>query len=197
MKEDGWHERYTEPLYRVEHAVKVGFALLNPRLKRWVYGKNRRIILVGDAAHPPVPYIGQGAQMGVEDAGTLCLLLKHLCVGEDGKFNLENVGRAAGIYERIRIPRTSKILDCSKSLGDMQETRTHSTHAAAMRELYIEGEILMNETLPVMFPGATYDYTRDVMDAVLEEQVRMRDLNVFDGLMHKAEALFEEVEETI
>ena len=57
LEEDGWHERYIEPLYRVTHAVRVGFALMNPRLKQWAYGKNKRIVLVGDAAHPPVPYM--------------------------------------------------------------------------------------------------------------------------------------------
>ena len=66
LRADGWHERYIEPLYEVEHAVKVGFALLEPRLDRWVYGKKGRVVLVGDSAHPPVPYVGQGAQMGTE-----------------------------------------------------------------------------------------------------------------------------------
>lgn len=194
MKQDGWHDRFVEPLYRVEHAVKVGFALLNPRLDRWVYGKNRRIILVGDAAHPPVPYVGQGAQMGVEDAGTICLLLKHLCLDRDGQFNLKHIGEAGKIYEQIRIPRTSKILDCSKSLGALQETRSHDTIDAELRDLFIEGEVMMNDTLPVMFPGATYDYRRDVTEAILEEEAHIKDQELFEDLMHQAEAFFEEVE---
>jgi len=57
LKNDGWAERYIEPLYHVTHAVRVGFALMEPRLKKWSFGKNRRIVLVGDAAHPPVPYM--------------------------------------------------------------------------------------------------------------------------------------------
>ena len=196
MKTDGWHERFIEPLLTVEHAVKVGFALLSPKLDRWVYGKNSRIILVGDAAHPPVPYVGQGAQMGVEDAGTISLLLKHLCTDQDGKFNLKHVAEAAKIYERIRIPRTTKILDCSKSLGAMQKSRSSSTSTmnAELEELYIAGEVMMNDTLPVMFPGATYDYRRDVMGAILEEQAHIKDMDIFDDLMHQAEAFFEEVE---
>ncbi len=194
MREDGWHERYIEPLSKVEHAVKVGFALLSPRLDRWIYGKNRRIILVGDAAHPPVPYVGQGAQMGVEDAGTICLMLKHLCMDETGTFNLKHVGEAGRIYEKIRIPRTSKILDISKSLGMLQDTRSHDTIDAELRELHIIGEVMMNETLPAMFPGATYDYKNDVMEAILEEKVRLTDLDLFDDLMQRAEMLFEEIE---
>jgi 2-polyprenyl-6-methoxyphenol hydroxylase-like FAD-dependent oxidoreductase len=57
LEDDGWHERFIEPLYRVTHAVRVGFALMKPRLKQWAYGKNKRVVLVGDAAHPPVPYM--------------------------------------------------------------------------------------------------------------------------------------------
>lgn len=57
LEKDGWHERYFDPLCRVTHAVRVGFALMNPRLKQWAYGKNKRVVLVGDAAHPPVPYM--------------------------------------------------------------------------------------------------------------------------------------------
>jgi 2-polyprenyl-6-methoxyphenol hydroxylase-like FAD-dependent oxidoreductase len=57
LKKEGWHQKYIEPLSHVTHAVRVGFALMNPRLQKWAYGKNKRVILVGDAAHPPVPYM--------------------------------------------------------------------------------------------------------------------------------------------
>ena len=169
MEADGWHPRYIEPLYRVEHAVRVGFALLKPRLKRWVYGHNRRIILLGDAAHPPVPYVGQGAQMGVEDAGTLCLILKHLCVDEDtGRFNVSAVGEATKLFEQIRIPRTSRVLDASMRLGRNQETRSMKSNAtgAKARELFIRSEVAMKDTLPLMFPGAAYNYSVDVLEAI-------------------------------
>jgi 2-polyprenyl-6-methoxyphenol hydroxylase-like FAD-dependent oxidoreductase len=57
LEKDGWHQRFIEPLYHVTHAVRVGFALMNPRLSQWAYGKGKRVVLVGDAAHPPVPYM--------------------------------------------------------------------------------------------------------------------------------------------
>jgi salicylate hydroxylase len=68
LRSEGWHERYLEPLRNVTKAVRVGFALLEPRLKTWV---NKRIVLVGDAAHPPVPYLGQGAQQGKYEFGVV------------------------------------------------------------------------------------------------------------------------------
>jgi salicylate hydroxylase len=56
LRKEGWHEKYVQPLENVIQAVRVGFALLEPNLKSWVKG---RVALVGDAAHPPVPYIGK------------------------------------------------------------------------------------------------------------------------------------------
>ena len=49
-----------------------------PPLDTWV-GAEGRVMLLGDAAHPPVPYIGQGAMMAMEDVGVLGRLLKHYC----------------------------------------------------------------------------------------------------------------------
>lgn len=57
LREDGWNERYIEPLQHVTHAVRVGFAVLDPPLQQWAFGKKNRVVLVGDAAHPPVPYM--------------------------------------------------------------------------------------------------------------------------------------------
>jgi 2-polyprenyl-6-methoxyphenol hydroxylase-like FAD-dependent oxidoreductase len=54
MTNDGWAEQFTDPLYQVDHAVRVGFALMSPRMDKWVFGKQRRIVLLGDACHPPV-----------------------------------------------------------------------------------------------------------------------------------------------
>ena len=56
LRSKGWHEKYVKPLENVIQAVRVGFALLEPKLETWVNG---RVALVGDAAHPPVPYIGK------------------------------------------------------------------------------------------------------------------------------------------
>ncbi len=174
MKEDGWDKQYLDPLYRVDHAVRVGFALLNPRLDRWVYGRNRRVVLVGDAAHPPVPYVGQGAQMGIEDAGTLVLLIKALCWKEEtGKLDFSKFGRATEIYERLRIPRTSSILDCSKNYGSIQERRSQR-ETGTFEDLLIQGEVMMDDTVAEMLPGATFNYAEDVRRALKREERKKR-----------------------
>ncbi|CAB9508878.1 3-hydroxybenzoate 6-hydroxylase [Seminavis robusta] len=161
LEQDGWHPRFIEPLNHVTHAVRVGFALMKPSLKKWSYGKNKRVVLVGDAAHPPVPYIGQGAQMGIEDAGTMAWLLKKLCVDSKGNFTLENFGKAVELYEKIRIPRTSHISECSEEMGKMQELRG-DVDARDSLEFMIQGEVMMNGALPIMFQGVSHHYQKSV-----------------------------------
>jgi 2-polyprenyl-6-methoxyphenol hydroxylase-like FAD-dependent oxidoreductase len=71
-----------------------------PPLDTWV-GANGRVILVGDAAHPPVPYIGQGAMMAMEDVGVLVRCLKHYCCKAGGSFDDSdaNLQAATAVYQ--------------------------------------------------------------------------------------------------
>ena len=67
-----------------------------PPLNRWAYG---RIALLGDAAHPVVPALGQGANITFEDAFELAE-----CLSSSPDF-----GTAFQRYEASRIPRTEAI----------------------------------------------------------------------------------------
>lgn len=56
MEDDGWASKYITPLHQVTHAVRIGFCSLQPPLQKWVYADKKgrgRLVLVGDAAHPP------------------------------------------------------------------------------------------------------------------------------------------------
>lgn len=131
--------------------------------------------------------------MGTTDAGTVSLLIKHLCLAPNGDFDWKHFNSAMNIYQSLRIPRTSKVLDISKMLGNLQEERSHQQNAE-MRELFIQGEIMMNGTLPEMCPGATYNYKDDVMDAIMEEFCKRRDKIYVDDLIEQGESLFDELE---
>lgn len=166
LREEGWHSKYIEPLENLIQAVRVGFALLEPRLEKWVKG---RIALVGDAAHPPVPYIGQGAQQGFEDAGVVASLLKIYCLDENGNFDPSNFEKAMTLYQDIRVQRSSQILDFSKSLGAMQSSRARpKDDESMMADNVLKGEVLMYGTLPIMLPGAQHNYKDDVRQATEE-----------------------------
>ncbi len=58
-----------------------------------------RISLLGDAAHPMLPFLAQGAAMAIEDAEVLARLL-----GAGGA-----VDAALAAYEHARLPRTAKV----------------------------------------------------------------------------------------
>ena len=112
--------------------------------------------------------------MGIEDAGTMAWLLKKLCINFKGEFTLKKYDKAVELYEKIRIPRTSQILDCSKELGRMQELRENENLREEL-EMMMQGEIMMNGTLPIMFQGATHHY-KDAVERELREYEKEEEL---------------------
>ena len=108
-------------------------------LEKWVDASGR-VILLGDAAHPPVPYIGQGAMMAMEDVGVLVHLLRHFCCASgEATFDPSDVklGAATAAYEAMRVSRTRKILGSSHTLGKTQQRRADSWLYNLQRELTI------------------------------------------------------------
>ena len=65
-------------------------------LENWTKG---RATLLGDSAHPMLPYLGQGACMAVEDA---CILAESV-----GRMP-DDLSAALQAYERLRKPRTTR-----------------------------------------------------------------------------------------
>lgn len=65
--------------------------------RRWQDG---RIAILGDAAHPTLPFMAQGACMAIEDAWTLAACL------DDGPDQATALAR----YESLRRPRTARIV---------------------------------------------------------------------------------------
>ncbi len=70
-------------------------------IQKWVEG---RVALLGDAAHPMPPYLGQGAAMAIEDAFVLATQLDD-CADVDRAFSryaMQRIGRANGALEESR-----------------------------------------------------------------------------------------------
>lgn len=82
-----------------------------PPLERWTSG---RAALLGDAAHPMLPFLAQGAVMALEDAVTLAA-----CITEAGA-GLES---AIEKYERTRRPRVAKVIEASEHNGRIYHMR--------------------------------------------------------------------------
>jgi salicylate hydroxylase len=186
LREDGWDEQFLKPLESetLNGVLRVGLRS-REALDFWhVGGENNssgagaRAVLLGDAAHPPVPYIGQGAMMAMEDAGTLSLLLSRYCPIDKKKsgnttapatIDYTHFHKAMKTYESLRVARTRAILGSSVQLGQTQQKRAESKLYNAFREWSIKAQVWAHGTLPVMRPGAAFDYVQRVKEVLRED----------------------------
>jgi salicylate hydroxylase len=91
-------------------ATEVGLFPLYERaaLARW---SADRVTLVGDAAHPMLPFLAQGANQAIEDAVALAR-----CLAGAGR---AAVAAALLVYERLRMPRAAAVQSRSRGIGIM------------------------------------------------------------------------------
>lgn len=94
----GFSDRVTGWLERVEEAHLWG--LFRHRIAhRWSTGHQ---VLLGDAAHPTLPFLAQGANMALEDAWVLAANLEKAPMAE-----------AFSRYQNIRRPRVARVIDAA------------------------------------------------------------------------------------
>lgn len=74
-------------------------------IAQWTYGK---VTLLGDAAHPTLQYLAQGACMALEDAVTL---------GEALRVHDNDLHKAFALYERSRVARTARVVLSAREMG--------------------------------------------------------------------------------
>lgn len=101
---------WTEPVGAILKATPAEDIVERPicdrtPLPRWSSG---RVTLLGDAAHPVVPSLGQGANTAFEDAYELAECLS----------GAPSIQAALEAYDRRRIPRTEAIYTRSANLGE-------------------------------------------------------------------------------
>jgi 3-hydroxybenzoate 6-monooxygenase len=91
----------------------------------WTVG---RATLLGDAAHPTLPYLAQGACMAIEDA---------VCLAEYLGEEPGNIPAALSRYESARFPRTANVQLVSRRMGEANhasgEAREARNRALAAR----------------------------------------------------------------
>lgn len=78
----------------------------------WVDG---RIALLGDAAHPPLQYMAQGAIMAIEDGWVLAEHAKRLRAGN----GVIDWAAALSAYEAVRSEHCRRVLDTARTWGDL------------------------------------------------------------------------------
>jgi salicylate hydroxylase len=100
----GWHPEVIAMIERLEEPHK--WALYGrPPFKDWSRG---RACLIGDACHPTLPFLAQGANMAIEDG-----VLLARCLAE-----APGHAMAFGKFEALRWERTAGVVEGSRQMAD-------------------------------------------------------------------------------
>ena len=93
----GWDPRIGEVLKQVDHTFRWALYDREP-LPTWTRG---RLTLLGDAAHPMLPHLGQGANQSIEDGMALAEILAQA--------DAAAVPASLLAYERLRRERVAEV----------------------------------------------------------------------------------------
>jgi len=93
----GWHRDVQALIEAIDIPYKWALMVRGP-MDRWSKG---RITLLGDACHPTLPFLGQGAVMAIEDAYIVAACIEKY---------FRDPGAAFSRYEEIRRERTANVV---------------------------------------------------------------------------------------
>ena len=125
---DGWHPTITRILNEAEELYRWALFDRAP-LAKWADG---RVALMGDAAHPMLPFMAQGAAMAVEDAWTLAQQLALT----------ENVPRALQNYQSLRLARASRVQALSRANAKTFHKRTRLNQLGTYGPMWLAGKLV-------------------------------------------------------
>jgi salicylate hydroxylase len=128
----GWDQPVQDTINALDETFRWGIYDRAP-LPRWSTG---RVTLMGDAAHPMVPHVGQGAGQSIEDAITLAVMLEG-CGANDIAARLK-------LYETLRLARTSQVQALARAAGKLyrSEHDDSAEKAVRLREWMAQGQWL-------------------------------------------------------
>ena len=109
----GWHDD-VQTLIRALHTPFRWALMGREPMPRWSYG---RVTLLGDACHPTLPFLAQGAVMAMEDGFILARCLEA---------SPDDPSTALARYERARMERTARVVQGSAA----NATRFHNPQLA-------------------------------------------------------------------
>jgi salicylate hydroxylase len=114
----GWHPQIHEILESVDETFIWALFDRAP-LPQWSSG---RVTLLGDACHPMLPFMAQGAAQALEDSAALTSCLRQR--------RASSIEESLRLYESVRKPRASRV----QSLSEANKTRFHLPDGPAQRE---------------------------------------------------------------
>ena len=129
----GWDPRIESLLSQVQTTFRWALYDRDP-LPTWSRG---RLTLLGDAAHPMLPHLGQGANQSIEDGMALATIL--------ARADRETASAALLVYERLRRERVALVQRGARENGLRYDSSNPdlgvrdaeiAAHAAFRRRLY-------------------------------------------------------------
>lgn len=125
----GWHPTITTLIKAVPDDALFRWALYDRApLPTWTRG---RVTLLGDAAHPMLPFLAQGAAMAVEDAWVLA----------DAITRTDDLDAALRHYEQERLPRTTRAQAGSRGNAKTFHKRTRLSQLATYGPMWVAGAV--------------------------------------------------------
>jgi salicylate hydroxylase len=112
----GWHRTIREVIQSTPRVLRQALYDREP-LSNWQIG---RVVLLGDAAHPMLPFYAQGAAQSIEDAYVLAGCISTWP---------EAPNQALAEYVRLRQPRTAWMQDLSRREEELYQTADASAIA--------------------------------------------------------------------
>ena len=163
----GWHPSLMKIIEEADTLYQ--WALFDrPPLEKWT---DRRVALLGDAAHPMLPFQAQGAAMAVEDAWALAAAISGINESEKpGAGNHRNSGHETveqklKHYEAIRRPRASKVQALSRANARIFHRHNSWSQLMTYGPMWLAGKLM-----PTVVHGKQdYLYGYDI-----SEQLRKR-----------------------
>ena len=132
MKADfaGWHENIQAIIDNADKDECYRWAMNNrPPVDNW---STARATLLGDAAHPSLPYMAQGGAMAIEDGAVIARALQQEA----------EVAAALDLYQRNRLQRTARIVNESSANRNM----FHLPNEAALRAAFAQRDMNAERT---------------------------------------------------
>ena len=126
----GWHDNIQVIIDNAHRDECYRWAMNNrPPVDNW---SSARVTLLGDAAHPTLPYMAQGGGMAIEDGAVIARALAQ----ED------DVTEALDLYQRNRLERTARIVNESSANRAM----FHLPSEAALRDAFAQRDMNAERT---------------------------------------------------
>jgi salicylate hydroxylase len=136
----GWDERLLGMMQQIDQTFRWGLYDREP-LSKWFNG---RLVLLGDAAHPMLPHLGQGANQSIEDGAALAHILRK---------HKTELPRALQSYQDLRLQRVADV--------QMNARKNGMRYDSDCQDLSVrDAEIAAHHT----FRKSIYDY--DVLDKI-------------------------------